>query len=221
MNDNLDFTDEEFDSAIDISASVENIKNTLSENEILSKRVCDSLDQNFLQIVNTLTPDHADISFENILNIFAFYFHNKKSNEDLKVFISEMIGIKIIQEVLNENFLFQIQYKDNGLVLSISKNVEEKEYIYIFSTVLADILCHYTNGYNVKLYSAYIYQSQSKEKFHSHTNMHEIEKNICKVLLALTAPTKNDIDSIDSNHSASSIFLKRQTLKHYEYSIAS
>lgn len=220
MNDNLDFTDEEFDSAIDVSASAEDIKNTLSENETLSKKVCDSLDQNFLQIVNTLTPDHTDLSFENILDIFAFYFNNKENDKDLKSFISEMIGIKIKQKVLNKNFLFQIQYEDNGLVLSIDKNVEEKEYIYIFSTVLADILCHYTNGFNVKLYSAYVYQNQSKAKFSSHENMHEIEKNICKVLLALTT-TKNDMGCIDSNHSVSSIFLKRQTLKHYEYDIAS
>jgi vacuolar-type H+-ATPase catalytic subunit A/Vma1 len=144
MNDNFEITKSELKNA----EIIKDIEFELSDKEKKIKEVCDSLNQDFLTMINCLTPVHANLSSNNLIEIFNFFKELKDKNTPMVDFILNQIGLKKEIKKLKNNYIFTIKYekKQSKIILSISSNAQESLYPKIISTALADILCHYTNG---------------------------------------------------------------------------
>lgn len=176
MNDNFEISKEELENA----EIIENIEIKLSDKDLIIKKVCDSLNQDFLEIINYLTPVHANLSREALIKIFTLFKKMKPKNTSMVNFILQQTGLKKETKELEKNYIFTIEYEQNKIILSIDKSVPTNQYPKIIATALADILCHYTNGENTILFSAYQdnkYGSNSDIKIHKNMNRlsHEIE----------------------------------------------
>lgn len=176
MNDNFEITKEELENA----EIIENIEIELSDKDRRIKKVCDSLNQDFLEVVNYLTPVHANLSRDNLIKIFILFKKIKPKNTSMVNFILEQVGLKKDTKDLKNNYIFTLEHKQDKVILSIDNSVSIDQYPKIISTALADILCHYTNGENKILFSAYQdnkYGSNDDIKIHKNMNKlsHEIE----------------------------------------------
>lgn len=117
-------------------------------------KVCDSLNHNFMKLLNSKVLTHSNINSEIFIEIIS-----ELSNKNIYNIteLSNLIGFDVkIEKIEDDKFLFEIKYVNDKLLLRISDNSAESEHNLIFSTALADILCNYTSGMNENLYSAYV-----------------------------------------------------------------
>ncbi len=152
-------------------------------------KVCNSLNYDFIKLLNNKVLTHSNISSEIFIDIIQELSDEKISNITE---LAHLIGFNVkIEKIENNQFLFEIKYIDNKLLLRISNNSSESEHTLIFATALADILCNYTSGMNENLYSAYVKFSKNTNKvnvFH-HPSLTTADNQIKDALSKIITPT--------------------------------